>query len=917
MTRTTMIRLLALTAMGVCLLVAGPVSGAGAAIGVDQFSFEVTKKNGDPDLVAGAHPFQVTTRIAVETYEDEGRVFPAQTPKQILVDLPTGFVGNPTTLEACPEQDLEESGNCPIGSQVGFVELNSPSLGVPPWNFPVYNMRTAPGAPAEFGFYAVAVPVHLQAKVRTGAGYGIQVGIVDLPQTLPWTETAVTLWGVPEDSSHDEYRGSCLGLFGPMGPEHLCPTSAPRLPFLSNPTSCPPVITSVAHVNSWQDASFTNVTDSIESSGVPGRFTGCESVPFSPSATITPGSGEAGVPSPLDVRIDVPQQNESSIGVESAHVKDVEVVLPDGMTINPAAADGLTGCSPAEIELSGPEPATCPPSSKVGTITLATPLLAEPLEGAVYQATQSDNPFNSLMALYIAVANPRTGVVLKLPGKVSLDPTTGRVTTTFTDNPQLPFETLELNLKGGSRAPLVLPQSCGTYEATTRLTSWARPGESVSRSSRFTVSGNCGASGQFTPGLEAGTTNPSAGAPSPFTLRLTRPDGQQNISGVKVSLPEGLLAKLAGVPVCSDSAAAGGNCPASSQVGTATVGAGSGTTPVFVPQPGRGPTAVYLAGPYKGAPYSLVVKVPAQAGPFDLGTVAVRNALQVDPTTTAVTVESDPLPQILEGVPIGYRDVRVDINRSDFTLNPTSCTNGKISATITSATGSSATPSVPFTEAGCEALAFGPKLALQLKGALGRTGHPALTAVLTQPAGRNSNIASTTVVLPKAAFIDQAHVGNPCTRVQFAADACPAKSILGTAVAYTPLLDRPLEGPVYFRSNGGERELPDMVADLHGQIHVTLVGFIDSKKISKETSLVRTRFASVPDAPVSKFVLRLKGGKRGLVQNSQNLCKTRPKAEVKMVGQNGKPYNFKQKLAVKCGAKKHKKSSAHKSAPKH
>jgi hypothetical protein len=907
MTRSTKIRLAGLMTAAVLLLLAvGPIAGAGATIGVDHFDFEVTGPNGEPSLGAGAHPFQVSTRVAVTTFEQEGKTLPVQSPKDILVDLPQGLTGNPTAVEACPEQSLEESGNCPIGSQVGYAVLNSPSTGLPPWNFPLYNMVTAPGAPAEFGFYPVGLPVHLRAKVRTGEGYGVQVGVIGLPQTLPWTETSIILWGIPSDSRHDEYRGSCLGLFGPFGMS--CPTSAPRLPFLSNPPSCSAPATASVEVNSWVDLGFTKVSDTIEPSGAPVGFEECDAVPFQPSATVAPGSSEAGAPTPLGVRIDVPQQGENPAGIESAHVKDVEVSLPAGMTVNAAAADGLAGCSPAQIELSGPEPATCPASSKLGTVKLTTPLLDEPLEGAVYQATQGANPFNTLMALYIAVADPRTGIVLKLPGKVSLDPATGRVTTTFSDNPQLPFESLELNLKGGSRAPLVLPQACGSYEAVTRITSWARPTESVARTSKFTVSGNCGAAGQFSPGLEAGTTNPAAGAPSPFTLRVTRPDGQQNISQIKVSLPEGLLAKLAGVALCPDAAAASGSCPAASQVGTATVGAGSGTTPVFVPQPGRAPAAVYLAGPYKGAPYSLVVKVPAQAGPFDLGTVTVRNALRVDPTTTAVTVESDPLPQILEGVPVTYRDVRVDVDRADFTRNPTSCGPSRVTSVLTSSVGRVAAPSTPFAVADCEALAFEPKLALKLKGALGRTGHPALTAVLTQPEGANADVAGTTVILPKAFFIDQGHVKNPCTRVQFAANACPAASVLGTAVAYTPLLDRPLEGPVYFRSNGGERRLPDLVADLNGQIHVTLVGFIDSKKVGKEGSRVRTRFASVPDAPVSRFVLRLKGGRRGLIQNSQDLCRSRPAARVQMTGQNGKAHDFTQRLSLSCRGKKGRRS---------
>ncbi len=390
------------------------------------------------------------------------------------------------------------------------------------------------------------------------------------------------------------------------------------------------------------------------------------------------------------------------------------------------------------------------------------------------------------------------------------------------------------------------------------------------------------------------------------------------MASLKATLPEGLLAKLGGIPLCPDAQAATGACPAQSQVGTVTVGAGSGSNPLYVPEAGKAPTAAYLAGPYKGAPYSLVVKVPAEAGPFNLGTVAVRNALQVNPTTTQVTAESDPLPQILQGIPIAYRDVRVEVNRPEFTVNPTSCGPKSITSLIGSAGGKTAAPSSPFQASGCGELEFGPSLQLAMSGSTKRAGNPALSATLKAPRG-DANIASTTVILPKTVFIDPRHVSNPCTRVQFAAEACPAKSVLGRATAWSPLLDRPLSGPVYFRSNGGERRLPDLVADLNGQIHVVLVGFIDSKKVSKETSLVRTRFANVPDAPVSKFEIELNGGKKSLIQNSANLCKVKPKAEVEMGGQNGKIRDFKAPISVKCGGGGKSKQGAggKKTAPKH
>jgi hypothetical protein len=434
------------------------------------------------------------------------------------------------------------------------------------------------------------------------------------------------------------------------------------------------------------------------------------------------------------------------------------------------------------------------------------------------------------------------------------------------------------------------------------LTPWARPTEPVTARSSFTIDEGCANADLFQPTLEAGTTSPAAGHSSPFTLRVVDPNGQQNLARIQTTLPEGVLAKLKGVAVCGEADAATGNCPQASQVGTTTVGAGSGN-PIYVPQPGRPPTAVYLGGPYKGAPYSLVVKVPAQAGPFDLGTVAVRNALQIDPTTTQVTATSDPLPQILLGVPITYRDVRVDVNRPDFTLNPTSCEPMQVTSTLSSIEGTTANPTDRFQAAGCGELGFKPALAISLKGEKKRSGNPALTAVLKAKQGE-ANIAKTTVLLPTNEFIDNAHINNPCTRVQFNENACPKGSILGTATAYTPLLDQPLSGPVYFRSNGGDRELPDIVADLNGAIHVTVVGFVDSvRKKGTEKSMVRTRFVNVPDAPVSKFVLKLFGGKRGLIENSTNICKHLGKAKVQMDGQNAKANDFDLTIGTGCGGK--------------
>lgn len=892
-----------------CLLLVAIVAGmcaaigpreAKAAIGVDSFQFSVLNADGSPSTQAGGHPSRVVTYFKFASHTNVGgEILPVQSARDLEVDLPVGMVGNPTAVPSCGEKELETAPvvTCPAASQVGIIGLVVGS-GLE-FQFPLYNMRRPPGVTAEFGFNIIGVAVHLTAGVRTGDDYGVSVSVNDLPQSLPWVATKVTFWGVPADPSHDEERGACLSPFGPTGGS--CPSQAARLPFLTNPSICSPTLTATARVDSWEESgSFARESASNPGAGgEPAPIEGCQNLRFRPTLEVAPESRRSSGPTGLAVRLGV-KQNENPDGAAEATLDRAVVTLPKGVSISPSSADGLGACSADEIGLTSAAEPTCPANSQIGTVKIDTPLLDDPLEGALYLAEEGNNPFGSKFAMYMVASG--SGTLIKVAGKIELDPVTGQITTTFDGNPQLPFEMLELKFHGGPRAALSAPSTCGAYEATGQLTAWGAVGPTPV-SSRFQIDQGCEDSRMFSPALKAGTQNPVGGGYSPFTLQVTAPEGQQNLSTIDASLPPGLLAKLAGVAVCPDSAAASGGCPSASQVGVTTVATGPGTNPIYVPQPGKESTAVYLGGPYKGAPYSLIVRVPAQAGPFNLGTVAVRNALYVDPVTTQVTTKSDPLPQILDGVPIAYRDVRVEINRSEFTLNPTNCDAMQVGSTLTSVARTVASPSVRFQAANCASLGFKPTLALRMRGQTKRAGNPALTATLQAPPGQ-ANIASTTVILPKTAFIDQRHVNSPCTMAQFNANACPAKSILGTAVAYSPLLDKPLEGPVYFRSNGGARKLPDIVADLNGQIHVILVGFIDSKKVGKETSLVRTRFASVPDAPVSKFVLKLKGGKRSLIQNSANICKVRPKAEVKMTGQNGKTNDFHQKIAVKCGHKK-------------
>jgi hypothetical protein len=535
---------------------------------------------------------------------------------------------------------------------------------------------------------------------------------------------------------------------------------------------------------------------------------------------------------------------------------------------------------------------------------------ASPLKGSVYLAKQSENKFGSLLAIYMAINDAQTGLVIKLPGKIQADAQTGQVTASFDENPQLPFEDLRVDLFGGARAALITPSSCGTYTTRTELTPWSAPasGPPATPSDSFQITsgpnGQPCPKGGFNPKLSAGTANPVAGNFSPFLLKLSREDGTQILNGLNVTMPPGLTGRLKGIPYCPDSALAGiptaegtgaaqlasPSCPAASQVGTVSVGAGAGPSPFYV-NTGK----AYLAGPYKGAPLSLAVVTPALAGPFDLGNVMVRAALQVNPETAQITAVSDPIPTILHGIPLDLRSVAVSIDRDRFTLNPTSCDPMSFSGSATSPAGAFAPLSDRFQVGSCERLGFKPKLALRFSGPTHRSSHPRLRATLQMPNGE-ANVRKATVTLPKTEFLENAHIQTICTRVQYRAQACPKQSIYGYAKAWSPLLDKPLQGPVYLKSSN--HELPDLVASLDGQIHVDLAGRIDS--VNKR---IRNTFWAVPDAPVSKFVLTMKGGNKGLLVNNTELCKTTPRARVQFDAQNGKFHDSNPVVKTDCGKK--------------
>jgi hypothetical protein len=897
-----------LIAIAVAILASlGAATSAQAQFSITSFDDVATKQDGTTvETGAGAHPYALTTSIDFPTVTDgSGNVRPAENVKDLRVDLPVGFVGDPSVTPRCRDEQLDAY-RCSVASQVGVVVVRQGvgSSNVGTLTAPLYNMVPSAGSPAEFGFTTGLFPIHARVSVRTGADYGLTFQLHDIPQPTAVLGTTITLWGVPADPGHDADRGqTCLefppfprfcqsSLGGGPGPSAELP-----LPFLTNPADCSAgPLTSEASAASWQHPGdvVTATSRSHLSDGTPAGVDSCDRLRFGASLAARPVERAAGTPSSYVIDLSVPQ-NDNPTGRATPPLKKVVVRLPSGAAVSTASADGLAACAPAQIALDRPTPATCPDASKIGTVEIETPVLPEPLTGAIFLARQADNPFGTLLAAYIAVEG--AGVVLKLPGRIDADPATGQLTATFDTTPQLPFSHLHLELKGGTRAPVTIPKACGTYTTHAELTSWASAAP-VSSDSTFTVDQGCGPAGKFEPTMSAGVTDlPAGGSPS-FVLDVGRPDGQQDLSTLDVALPPGVLAHVGQVPLCGEAEAAAGSCSPASQVGRATIAAGPGASPLSIPQAGRAATAVHLAGPYKGAPYSLVIVVPAQAGPFDLGVVVVRAALFVDPVDAHVTVRSDPLPTILQGIPLDVRRIGVTIDRPGFMVSPTSCDPLSVTGQVTSAQGLTATVQNRFQAADCAALGFRPKLVLRLSGR-GQTRdgrHPGLLASLTMPSGQ-ANLAQARVALPLSLALDpdNAQSGTLCeydAGRQTIPD-CPKSSVVGTATARTPLLDQPLTGPVFFVKNvridpktGRQvRTLPTLAIPLRGG-GLTLVLRASSAVV--DGHLVTT-FDHLPDAPVSSFALDLEGGSKGiLVVSGADLCKATQNADQVIRGQNGK-----------------------------
>lgn len=907
-----------------------PVSATPAPFSIlpAGLGFSASDEAGAPPA-AGSHPFLASVNVGITTI---GNGKPSEPMRSVGVELPRGLVVNPqATQKTCDQnvltyaQSMDPPKTCPPESQVGLAYLVQEGF-LTHGATPLYNMTSPPGMAAELAFEVANSIVVIRGGLS--GDFRLTAGSTEILSKYRITEVAFSLWGIPSDGRHDAFREGGEEAIGEEEPDEACrgnfkgcsvePNPAP---FLTMPGSCNETRDFKGVVTTWQGSKDEASPAFTDAEGNPIEVKGCNALEFEPTISSKATTNVADSPSGLDFSLHQPQ-NQQLDGLATAVLRDAKVTLPEGMTLNAAAANGLESCTEQQMGYAPHdgkirfdiEPQSCPDAAKLGSMEVKTPLLKEKLPGAIYLAKPYDNPFGNLTTIYLAVEDEESGVVAKLAGKVTPDPVTGRLTAVFTENPELPIEDIELHFFNGAGAALTTPLTCGTKTTTSVLTPWSSPeGADATPSDSFQTqvaaggSGNCPTSeadAPNAPSFTAGTVSPVAGAYSPFVLRLARPDGTQRLTGIDALLPKGLTGKLAGIPYCSEAQIAQAmsrskpnegaleqaspSCPSATEVGSIDVGAGSGPTPVYVS--GR----AYLAGPYKGAPLSLVAITPAVAGPFDLGTVVVRTALHVNSETAQIHAVSDPFPSILEGVPLDLRSVTLRMDRPNFTLNPTSCEPMSLTGAATALTGQSAALSSPFQVGGCDALKFKPKLAIRLKGGTRRNRYPALKAVLTFPKGAGANVEQAQVTLPPSAFLEQAHIGTVCTRVQFAADQCPKASIYGKARAFTPLLDKPVEGPVYMRSSN--HKLPDLVAALDGQIDVDLVGRIDTGKGGG----IRNTFESAPDAPVTRFVLEMKGGKKGLLVNSVNICRKPQRAKVTLTAQNGKVSETTPRIANDC-----------------
>ncbi|HYQ77524.1 MAG TPA: hypothetical protein VEP91_00255 [Solirubrobacterales bacterium] len=950
MRRSPTFALALFVAVGFCasLASAAPaVAGFGFLPGGEGFRLTALE-GGAPATLSGSHPYELRAHLAFATTAEAGQ--PGSVPdgdlRDLRLQLPAGLLANPQALPRCGASDFglprasefeaSKSGeSCPADTQVGTVDVRTGSGAVR--RFGVFNLDPAPGASAELGFAPFGAAAVFVARLRPGArgDYALSLELTGFSQAVAVTGLDLTLWGTPWSASHDGERGNCLNEAEPGFPWAKCSVGPPAqrapLAFLTLPTDCGAPLTASASARAWQQPTPVSTTYTPEAAGgAPLTPEGCQQLRFEPSAFGQLSDQKAS--SASGFRFTLFDKAETLIEPAArlhSQVKQAFVTLPDGVTINPSLGAGLGVCTPAQLAAENPTAppgSGCPNAAKIGDFRVDTPLFEKEIEGGIYLAQPDDratsspgaeNPFDSLLAVYLVARSAQRGVLIKVAGKLIPDPASGSLSASFDNLPQLPYTTLEVSFKTGQRAPLVTPASCGVAATRIELVPWAGALQTVHSTTSSAIDAGIGGgpcpSGTpaFAPQVLAGSVNSNVGSYTPFFLRLSRGDAEQEITSYSAVLPRGITGRLAGIPFCPEASIAAArtrsgfaetadpSCPVASEIGRTLVGYGIGAALTYAP--GK----MYLAGPYHGFPLSIVAVDAATVGPFDLGTVVIRSAFSVDPRTAQLAIDStgsDPIPHIIDGIPLHLREIRVLMDREAFTRNPSSCEPSAVVSTLTGSGArfgdpgddSTASASNHFQLLNCRTLGFQPKLGIRLRGPSRRGAYPSLRATFASRGPRDSNLKSIGVTMPHSLFLAQNHIAGICTRPQFAAESCPANSVYGKAVAYTPLFDEPLRGDVYLRSSS--HRLPDLVALLRsGAVRIALEG-----KIGPAKHGIRAQFEDLPDAPIERFTMTLAGGRHGLLTNSANICAAPPLASVKALGQNNLGRIFTSRLRGQC-----------------
>ena len=864
--------------------VATPLEGEAPIFSPIEFGAGPLNADGATETQAAGHPagffttFKFPSQFGVIPPGDQAVPLPLEDVKQIVTDFPPGFLGDALAAPTCPLSDVTNLKNklrqCPGASRVGKLVLVEPA-GVET-ELTIFNVVPEKGYPAEFAVYLPSLQraEFLFASV-VGRGADAHIRVTTGPQ-----DAVVQNLGVS------------LTFFG--NPAQTDNSGLAERPFFTDSSDCTQAgLVTTMHVDSWQRPGrtangipdFSDPAWKSATSVSPG-VTNCAGLQFQPSVQLEPDTTAPDTPTGLHVHLAMPQ-NEKPKGLATPPLKNIRVTLPQGLAVSASSAGGLGACSDEQFSVDSNVPSRCPNNSQLADIRVHSPLLEGDLEGQMFLGTpecapctaaKGDPQSGRMIRLFMQIHSDRYGVTVKLPGAVTVDPTTGRLTATFTDSPQLPFDDLTVSFKSGPRAALSTPSTCGTYTSSVDLTPWSSPATADAVLSPPFATAGCDDPAKFTPTFVAGTARSSAGSYAPFILSFAREDSDQQILAVSEQMPPGLLAKLAGIPLCSDAGAAAGNCPEASRIGSVTVGAGPGTAPFFVSG------QVYLTGPYKGGPYGEVVEVPAIAGPFNLGEVVVRGAIYIDPMTAQARVVSDPFPTILDGIPLQTRSVSVTLDRPEFTVNPTSCAPMRVTATLSSVAGETATLGSRFQAADCASLPFKPQFSASTQGHTSKQNGASLHIGITSAGVGQANIAKVHLTIPAILPTRLTTIQKACTEAQFNANpaGCPPASNIATATVRTPLLNSPLTGPVYFVSHGGAA-FPDTEIVLQGEgVMLILDGHTQITK-----GVTYSRFESVPDAPFTSFDFNAPEGPYSIFGANGNLCETEVRMPTTLVAQNG------------------------------